>query len=311
MFAPFRAIPTTPTGVVGSAYDVGVRLRLLGAAFALVFLAACGSGDGTRPTIPADASIVRQTLPPDADAGASPADTQPPEEPPAETAPAETAPPETQPAETQPAAARRDQARRRRAPWPPDDDGDDGTVWWPWVLAIVVLVAIVAIIANARRRRSGPSWQIRTTTLLDEIEQLTSHLAAITPAGLHAVAQSDAMRLATMRATLRDLIASAPGTNSQMVLNELTTPAAALHGAVDAIAMSADPSIQPDGASVSQLAQATPHSLRIGTRGPRQPPLTPIPESPRTDVRHRRIASSRRPRRRPRSVTRRRRAPDR
>ena len=136
-----------------------------------------------------------------------------------------------------------------------DDDGDDGTVWWPWVLAIAVLVVIVAIIANARRRRSGPSWQIRTTTLLDEIEQLTSHLAAIAPGGLHAVAQSDAMRLATMRATLRDLIASAPGTNSQMVLNELTTPAAALHGAVDAIAMSADPSIQPDGASVSQLAR--------------------------------------------------------
>jgi hypothetical protein len=40
-----------------------------------------------------------------------------------------------------------------------------------------------------------------------------------------------------------------------MVLNELTTPAAALHGAVDAIAMSADPSIPPDGGSVSQLAR--------------------------------------------------------
>ena len=240
--------------MVGSAYDVGVRLRLLGAAFALVFLAACGSGDGTRPTVPADASIVRQTLPPDADAGASPADTQPPEEPPAETAPAETAPPETQPAETQPAATAAPGTTPSSAV-AADDDGDDGTVWWPWVLAIVVLVAIVAIIANARRGRSGPSWQIRTTTLLDEIEQLTSHLAAIAPAGLHAVAQSDAMRLATMRATLRDLIASAPDTNSQMVLNELTTPAAALHGAVDAIAMSADPSVQPDGASVSQLAR--------------------------------------------------------
>ena len=110
MFAPFRDFPPTPTGVVGSAYDVGVRLRLLGTAFALVFLAACGSGDGTRPTVPADASIVRQTLPPEADAGASPADTQPPVEPPAETAPTETAPPETQPAETQPAATQPAQA---------------------------------------------------------------------------------------------------------------------------------------------------------------------------------------------------------
>ncbi len=136
-----------------------------------------------------------------------------------------------------------------------DADGDDGAVWWPWVLVIVVIVVIVAIVANARRRRSGPSWQIRTTTLLDEIEQLTSHLAALTPGGLHAVAQSDAMRLATMRATLRDLIVSAPDANSQAVLNQLTTPTAALHGAVDAVAMSADPSIQPDSASVSELAR--------------------------------------------------------
>ena len=233
------------------AYDAGVRLRLLSAVLVVVLLAACGSGDGsgTGPTIPSDASIVRPTLPPETDAGASPADTQPPEEPPAETAPAETAPPETQPAEvaapdTTPAST-----------VAPGDDGDDGTLWWPWVLgALVVIVVIVALVANARRRRVGPSWQIRTTTLLDEIEQLTSHLAAITPGGLHAVAQSDAMRLATMRAALRDLIVSAPDTNSQTVLNELTSPIAALHGAVDAIAMSADPSIQPDSVSVSQLA---------------------------------------------------------
>jgi hypothetical protein len=233
------------------AYDAGVRLRPLGAALALVFLAACGSGDGsgTRPTIPADASIVRQTLPPEGDAGASPAETQPPEQPPAETAPAETAPPETQPAE--PAAP----ATTPSSSVASDAEGDDGSVWWPWVLLIVVIVVIGVIVANARRRRSGPSWQIRTTTLLDEIDQLTSHLAAVTPAGLHAVAQSDAMRLATMRATLQDLIASAPGANSQMVLNQLTTPTAALHGAVDAVAMSADPSIQPDSASVSQLAR--------------------------------------------------------
>jgi hypothetical protein len=92
------------------------------------------------------------------------------------------------------------------------------------------------------------------TTLLDGIEQLTSHLAAVTPGGLHAVAQSDAMRLATMRATLRDLIESAPDTTSRTALNGLTTPIAELHGAVDAIAMSADPSIQSDGGSVVRLA---------------------------------------------------------
>jgi hypothetical protein len=83
---------------------------------------------------------------------------------------------------------------------------------------------------------------------------LTSHLAALTPNGLQAVAQSDAMRLATMRATLGTVIATAPNDSNQAALNRLTTPIAALHGAVDAIAMSADPSAQPVSASVSQLA---------------------------------------------------------
>ncbi len=133
----------------------------------------------------------------------------------------------------------------------PADDGG-GTVWWPWVLGALVVIGV--IVAMALRRRPDPSWQIRTTTLLDEIEQLTIDLAAAAPGGLHAVAQSDAMRLATLRATLRDLIGSAPDASSQMSLNRLAAPIAALHGAVDAIAMSADPSIQPAGASVSQLA---------------------------------------------------------
>jgi hypothetical protein len=79
-------------------------------------------------------------------------------------------------------------------------------------------------------------------------------LAAIDPSGLQAVAQSDAMSLATMRATLGDVVSSAPDATKQMALNGLTTPRAALHGAVDAIAMSPDPSTPPDGASVSQLA---------------------------------------------------------
>ena len=57
-----------------------------------------------------------------------------------------------------------------------------------------------------------------------------------------------------MRATLRDLIESAPDAPSRTALSGLTTPIAELHGAIDAIAMSADPSIQTDGASVAQLA---------------------------------------------------------
>ena len=239
------------------------RLRPLIAGSVIVLLAACGSGgDGTGPTItatlPSDASIVRPTDPPGTVAPAPPAETQPvpPAEeaaPPAESAPPEEAAPpaETAPPEAPPEATAAPDATTAGDAAPEDDEG--GTVWWPWALAaVIVLIGVIA--ALARRRRPGPSWQIRVTTLLDGIEQLTSHLAAVTPGGLHAVAQSDAMRLATMRATLRDLIESAPDTASQAALNGLTTPIAQLHGAVDAIAMSADPSIQPDGVSVAQLA---------------------------------------------------------
>ena len=81
-------------------------------------------------------------------------------------------------------------------------------------------------------------------------------------------------RLATMRATLRDLIESAPDTTSRTALNGLTTPIAELHGAVDAIAMSADPSIQHDGGSVVQLATNSTRPRHRCTRVPRHPPLT-------------------------------------
>lgn len=183
---------------------------------------------------------MRPTSPPDTDAGTPPAETQPPVQPPEQTAAPEQPPEETAAPATTPSST-----------VAPGDDGD-GTVWWPWILgAFVVIGAVVAI---ARRRSSDPSWQIRATTLLDEIEQLTSHLAAIHPSGLHAVAGTDAMRLATMRAQLQELIASAPDAGVQMALNRLTTPIAELHGAIDVIAMSADPSIQPDGASVTRLA---------------------------------------------------------
>lgn len=223
-----------------------MRLRLLFAGSVIVLLAACGSGDGggTRPTITATlpSSVVLPTRPPDA--GTSPEDTAPPEQtaPPQVTEP----PPETaQPEET---------AAQDTTPTSSLASGDDGegTLWWPWVLVAIVVIGTIVVLA--RRHRAGPSWQLRTTTLLDDIEQLTSHLAAVTPDGLHAVAVSDANRLATMRATLRDLIESAPDANSQMALNGLTTSLAELHAAIDAIAMSADPSIQSDGASISRLA---------------------------------------------------------
>jgi hypothetical protein len=62
------------------------------------------------------------------------------------------------------------------------------------------------------------------------------------------------MRLATMRATLGTVIATAPNPANQAALNRLSTPMATLHGAIDSIAMAADPSASGLADSVAQLA---------------------------------------------------------
>ena len=73
------------------------------------------------------------------------------------------------------------------------------------------------------------------------------------------------MALATMRATLRDLIESAPNATSRTVLAGLTTPIAELHGAIDVIAMSVQPSPTQTGPAVSQLA-AQLHTVSTSVR---------------------------------------------
>lgn len=225
-----------------------MRLRLFSAISAILFLAACGSGDGsgTLPTLSPDASIVRPT----SDAGgeaAAPAETQPivvePEQP-AEEAPAAEAPATEAPAEAAPLTS-----------VATADDGDGDTLWWPWVLVALVIIVVVVAFSRRRKPAAAPanSAPTRTTALLDDIDQLTSHLAALTPEGLKAVAVADATALATMRATLSDLIASAPDANTQAVLGTLTAPIAALHSAVDAVALSVAQSLQPNISTVAPL----------------------------------------------------------
>ena len=249
----------------------GVRPRLVAAASLIVLLASCGSGDGigtgTGPgisaTFPSDVSIVRPTQPPETDAAAPPAETAAPENQPAEQ-PEQTSAPESTQQSAAPGAGPSSTVA-------PADDGE-GTVWWPWVL--VAIIVIGAIVAIARRRRPSSSWQLQATTLLDEIDQLTIHLAALTPSGLQAVAQSDGMRLATMRATLGTVIATAPNDSNQAALNRLTTPIAALHGAVDAIASVC----RPVGPTRQRLGIAacntTAHNLGISARRTRYAPMT-------------------------------------
>jgi hypothetical protein len=218
-----------------------VRLRLATIAAMVLLLGACGSDDGTGPTItatlPADVSL------PASVPGAVETDPPPETQPPQTDAPA-TQPPDVEPEEPDASTAPTDTV--------PPDDGD-GTTWWPWVLAAVILVVAAAALFG-RRRSSGPTWQVRTSALLDQIDQVTSQLAALTPEGVRVVAAADAMTLAALRGTLRDLVASAPGVEQRVSLDRLTAPLGQLHGAVDAVALSAGPSLDPAAAAVVKLA---------------------------------------------------------
>ena len=64
----------------------------------------------------------------------------------------------------------------------PSDEGN-GATWWPWV--IVALHRLGGDLGSVGGEwRSGPSRQTRTTSPFDaQIEQLTSHLVALTPMG--------------------------------------------------------------------------------------------------------------------------------
>lgn len=229
-----------------------MRLRLLGAAAAMTLLVACGSGDGDGPsisaTLPPDASLPSgDTSPPDAAPpdSAAPPETQPPETQPPETQPPETAPPETPPPET---------AAPETAPPTTDPlTGDDeSTAWWPWLIAGLVVVGVVAFaMTRSKGKPSTAPWHIRTITLLDDIDQLTSHLPGLTPEGLATVAASDARALATFRATADDLLTTAPDTAEQMSISKLSIPLAELHAALDAVALSGQPIL---GISTAQLA---------------------------------------------------------
>ncbi len=209
-------------------YHARVRLRLLGSASIIVLLSACGSDVGALP--PASAPIEQPPAPTD------------PVEPTAPAAVTDTTPTDAE---------------------VPSDEGS-GATWWPWVI-VAIVVAVGAILVFARRRPTGPSWQSRTTSLLDEVEQLSSHLVALTPDGLHAVAPQDATRLATLRATLRELTQSAPDTASRSVLTGLSAPIADLHRAIDALALSAGPSSTPAGTAVPSLA-AQLHTVSTSAR---------------------------------------------
>ena len=133
---------------------------------------------------------------------------------------------------------------------PVGEDGGDDTTWWPWLLAILAVVGIAAAIIAARRSGKGPSWSERAGGAVDQAQQMSVHLAALTPDAARTVAATDSPTLAALGVTLQQLVSSAPNETSRAAVEQVRASTAALHAAVDAVALSPT---TPTSVDVDQL----------------------------------------------------------
>jgi hypothetical protein len=101
----------------------------------------------------------------------------------------------------------------------------------------VIIGAVVGGIVFSRRSRKASPWRAQAGAVLDESDQITTHLVGLTPDGLGSVAGADASRLAALVASAQQLVASAPDEAARQALAAMQPAVRSLQGAVDAVAM--------------------------------------------------------------------------
>jgi hypothetical protein len=117
------------------------------------------------------------------------------------------------------------------------------------------VAAIIAGIVLFLRPRRGSGWPDHAAAALDQSDEITTHLVGLAPGGLGAVASADARRLATLIASVQQLVASGPDDASRRALGEVQEPLRSLHGALDAVALRSQP---PSSAELDEVrARAT------------------------------------------------------
>lgn len=207
---------------------------------AIVVLAACGDGDRPRPTLPGGATVPSEQPPADTEAQ-PPADTEAP--PPVVT----DAPPPVITGDP-PAVTEVPPPVVTEVPPPlePPADDESGTTWWPWLLGLAAVLAVLAVVAARRSRRD--TWTPEVLAVLDRIQQLARHVAALDATGLRMVAADDARAVAGLRADLQRLVTAAPDEARRTELDELTIPLARLHSSLDVVALA--PVATPTGEAV-------------------------------------------------------------
>jgi len=212
------------------------KFRWLGAVVSVaaiaLFAGGCGSGSGdasssSRPSLPPIASE-RPIRPESTDAVVGGPVTP--------TVPDVTAPPAT--AGPDPVVT---------VPEPVDEDAS--TDWWVWGLIAVALVVIVSGVVALVRRSPKPAAaparpQASTAAaLLDQCDDISTHIAALAPDRVHSVAAADAARLAALHAAVEHVMASVADAGSMQALATLDASIRSLHAALDAIALSSPASL--------------------------------------------------------------------
>jgi hypothetical protein len=138
------------------------------------------------------------------------------------------------------------------------------------------VVAVIAGIVLFLRSRKAPGWPAQAAAALDESDQITTHLVGLAPDGLGAVANADATRLATLMASVQQLVATAPDDPSRQALAQMQEPMRSLHGALDALAMRPPPPSSLDLDEVRTRATAL-HSATSLAHASLVPPAAPRP----------------------------------
>ena len=138
-------------------------------------------------------------------------------------------------------------------------------------------MAIIVGIVLFLRSRKAPGWPAQTAAALDESDQITTHLVGLAPGGLGAVASADATRLATLMASVQQLVAIGPRRpHHGQALAQVQEPLRSLHGALDALALRPPP---PSSLELDEVrTRATDlHSATSLARASLVPPAAPRP----------------------------------
>jgi hypothetical protein len=146
--------------------------------------------------------------------------------------------------------------------------------WWPWIVGLVLVAAVViGIVLLVRRPRGSGQWPNRAAAVLDESDQITTHLVGLGSSGLASVAAADASRLATLMASTQQLAGSAPDETSRQALVRVEEPLRSLQGALDLVGLASTPPSDPDVHEIHATA-ARLHSATALARATIQPSPT-------------------------------------